>query len=944
MQRTALVAAPVMAEYDRECGSRRVYDVIRFLCEAGWKVTFFCLRPPTEDRYVAVLRQMGVAVHSGVEDIEDRLFRRETFDVAYISFWYAAEEVIPLLRRHAPQTRIVLDSQDLAFLRGARRIFGELARGERSRMLDAHYGDEFVREFNTYIASDVVLGVSEKETALINDVAADPGLAVHVPLTEDLDPSPRQFGERRGVLFVGNFLHRPNGEAVAHLCREVVPKLPPALLEEHPIFIVGNGLDHNIRRHAAGLAGVKMIGWVPDLVPYYQQARVAVAPLLSGAGTKGKIIHALATVTPTVSTTIGTEGLDLVDGEHVLVADGADAFAGAIERLLTDEALWNDIGRNGFEHVQARHGRAAVAPMLANAISLALSRPPKASALGDQIESRLPSRLYESQVERVRATLPRALPPGVNVAVVNKGDERFLDLDDLDAHHFPEARDGSYLGYHPVDSAAAIACLEDQRQRGAEFLVIPDTYAWWLEHYNDLRLHLEGSYRVALRDAETCVVYALHSGDDILCPPRRPDPTPTEAAAVAAPVQRIPNQEYVELRDRIARFVASAVPSGSPVLVVSKGDDDIVNFDGIEGWHFPRAADGSYAGFYPADDNHAVTLLKEQRRLGANHLVVPESASWWLDHYKRFAEYLATNSRSVVREEGVGVLYNLRLPASEPVVPSPPALRLRAPSDRVIEALRPVAVPRRTQMSGTLRHSVLVAGIYLAAEETNAEDIVRQLASARDCEVVQQWIALGGPPPTEALADVTTRTVLDRVPKFKLLNDMLETVDLDSFDYVVVADDDVVLPREFLDQFIALQDALGFSLAQPARTSRSFIDHPIVEQQPGVLARQTLFVEVGPVFSVARDAFDLVFPFDLTSAMGWGFENVWAKELPRRGLRLGIIDAVPVDHSLRKPVAHYNWSDADRGRTELWQARDHLPLDECYRVLDVVPIQQQRST
>src|SRR5439155_8711017 len=126
----------------------------------------------------------------------------------------------------------------------------------------------------------------------------------------------------------------------------------------------------------------------------------------------------------------------------------------------------------------------------------------------------------------------------------------------------------------------------------------------------------------------------------------------------------------------------------------------------------------------------------------------------------------------------------------------------------------------------------------------------------------------------------------------QIINDLVSGENLAQYDYVLLCDDDVVLPHQFLDLFIPLQDDLDFAIAQPARTSNSYIDHPIVEQQRGVLARQTLFVEIGPVVSFHRSVFGLVFPFDLTSPMGWGYENVWSYQLAQRGLKMGILDAV----------------------------------------------------
>jgi hypothetical protein len=227
---------------------------------------------------------------------------------------------------------------------------------------------------------------------------------------------------------------------------------------------------------------------------------------------------------------------------------------------------------------------------------------------------------------------------------------------------------------------------------------------------------------------------------------------------------------------------------------------------------------------------------------------------------------------------------------------------------------------------------VLVLGIYLAQRLNHVADIVATLADSERCRVHQRWVGLGGCDPDPRVADVTVLETDARRPKFDFVNELLTGQSLESFDYVVLADDDILLPDRFLDALTRLQGLLQLAIAQPARTAKSYIDHPIVQQHPGLVARETRFVEIGPVVSFHRSAYDLVFPFDLTSSMGWGYENVWAKRCADRGLRIGILDAVPVDHSLRPPVAHYDWSSADRERRDFLARHEHLPLQECFQV------------
>jgi hypothetical protein len=74
--------------------------------------------------------------------------------------------------------------------------------------------------------------------------------------------------------------------------------------------------------------------------------------------------------------------------------------------------------------------------------------------------------------------------------------------------------------------------------------------------------------------------------------------------------------------------------------VVSRGDDELLRFDGVTGWHFPQTDDGTFAGHYPADSDDAIAQLERLAGRGAQYLVLPATAAWWLDHYAGFAEFL----------------------------------------------------------------------------------------------------------------------------------------------------------------------------------------------------------------------------------------------------------------------------------------------------------------
>jgi len=255
-----------------------------------------------------------------------------------------------------------------------------------------------------------------------------------------------------------------------------------------------------------------------------------------------------------------------------------------------------------------------------------------------------------------------------------------------------------------------------------------------------------------------------------------------------------------------------------------------------------------------------------------------------------------------------------------------------------LEARRPVVLP----VDGLVRRAgapvppVLTVGIVLGDQPHTAVDTEQRLGEARHYEVHQRWVVVdgdGGLRPRPASVVVTTSR---RRPKFEVLDEQLQAVDLDAYEYVMLVDDDVIVPFGFVDAFLDLQTALRFAIAQPARTAGSGIDHPIVARHPGLVARQTWFVEQGPIVSFHRSILDAVVPFDLRSPMGWGVEGAWSALVERRGLQMGVIDAVSIDHSVRPVLTNYSLAEASRGADALLAAVAHRPLDDCMRVVRAI--------
>ncbi|MFM7244803.1 MAG: glycoside hydrolase family 99-like domain-containing protein, partial [Planctomycetaceae bacterium] len=393
MSRRALVASYHVPQHDRDSGGRRHRDLIRFLLDAGWDVDVVAFHGlDGAEEHVRGLNALGVAVHDDAplrrhdgsrtrNPLFERLVSQVRFDLAIVAFWPVARMYLPTLRRHAADTRVVVDSVDLHFLRDARRVVGSPEAAAAGLLLDADFAADMTAELNAYAAADAVLTVSDKERDLLGDLLGASVLARTVPDCEDAAPSPVPLADRSGMLLLGSFQHAPNVEAFRFFCDDVLPLLPPELLDRHPVYVVGHGMTDEVRAIAAGRPGLRMVGWVPDVTPYFHRVRCSVVPLLHGAGTKRKMVQALMHGTPTVATRIGVEGLDLVTDEHVLLADHAAAIAAGLERLLGDEALAARLAAAGLAHVAATRSRDAARTALLAAIDDALAARPKGEML-----------------------------------------------------------------------------------------------------------------------------------------------------------------------------------------------------------------------------------------------------------------------------------------------------------------------------------------------------------------------------------------------------------------------------------------------------------------------------------------------------------------------------------------------------------------------------------
>jgi hypothetical protein len=118
-------------------------------------------------------------------------------------------------------------------------------------------------------------------------------------------------------------------------------------------------------------------------------------------------------------------------------------------------------------------------------------------------------------------------------------------------------------------------------------------------------------------------------------------------------------ESYQELVEDVRACVRACVPPGAVVLIASKGDEDLVQIDGLRAWHFPRDEWGSYAGHHPASSVEAIVHLRHLFAQGARYLVFPATAAWWLEHYRELADLLDSAHELKMSHDGVCVVYEL---------------------------------------------------------------------------------------------------------------------------------------------------------------------------------------------------------------------------------------------------------------------------------------------
>ena len=248
------------------------------------------------------------------------------------------------------------------------------------------------------------------------------------------------------------------------------------------------------------------------------------------------------------------------------------------------------------------------------------------------------------------------------------------------------------------------------------------------------------------------------------------------------------------------------------------------------------------------------------------------------------------------------------------------ALR-RAGIDEAVNAWE-ILSARRLRLALAARHApplrrVLVLGVVRPQHERLAHAIREELLRSRH--------------------DVELRTcAADGRGKFETLDLLLAAqgggTSIPAHDWLLVIDDDVELPRGFLDRFLFLCERFSLVLAQPAHRLHSHAAWPVTRRRALSIVRETGFVEIGPVTAFARATFPVLLPFP-ELRMGWGLDAHWAALAREHGWRCGILDAVSIRHRAAPAAAAYAREDALAEARSFLAERPYVSARESARTL-----------
>lgn len=337
--KTVLIIGKVWPEPNSSAAGIRMMQLIHFFKKENYHVTFLSHAKPTE--FQEDLSQLDITIDSvevNSSAFDERIKELNPKIVIFDRFM-TEEQFGWRVMDQCPDALRVLNTEDLHFLRNARK---EAVKSGVELDLETYRSDLLLRELAAIYRSDVSLMVSDYEVELLkNTYGISPEKVVHLPFYgEPMEAATPSFEERKDFIFIGNFWHEPNLDAVRYLKSTLWPlikkKVPKAVLHiygaycSEKVYQLTNKEDRFI-----------VHGRATDAKEVVKNARVSLAPIRFGAGVKGKLLESMVVGTPSITTPFGAEGIAAPELWPGKVAKGAIQFAEAAAEIYSNEQSWN---------------------------------------------------------------------------------------------------------------------------------------------------------------------------------------------------------------------------------------------------------------------------------------------------------------------------------------------------------------------------------------------------------------------------------------------------------------------------------------------------------------------------------------------------------------------------------------------------------------------------
>lgn len=360
-----LVVDTTTPDASRDSGSLRLIEILRLLDQQGWTVSFL----PEDGRADAAARAdlgaLGVEVltRPWVRTLPDWLRRhgRELHAVLLCRHTVAGTYA-NVVRRHAPQARLLFDTVDLHFLREQRaaELSGDAA---LARQAEASRRSELALVAH----SDASFVVSAYERDLLRVELPQARVEVLSNIHRVCAAVGKPYAERRDLVFIGGWPHPPNADAIEWIAGDILPRLREELPDIR-VHLLGD-LPTAVRTRLTAVPGLVAHGRVETLYPWLDGCLAALAPLRFGAGVKGKINTAMSHGLPVIATPVAMEGMHLIPGHDVLLAEDADGIVAATLKLTHDGTLWQSLAEHGRDNVRRYFSPQAAAAVLERALA-----------------------------------------------------------------------------------------------------------------------------------------------------------------------------------------------------------------------------------------------------------------------------------------------------------------------------------------------------------------------------------------------------------------------------------------------------------------------------------------------------------------------------------------------------------------------------------------------